>query len=93
MTASTPPSNSRAAESLTFAIDGMSCGHCVAAVTNALATVPAVRIDRVAVGSASVTVASPDATDSRQTAGIIINAIGTAGFTARVVEPAPPPSA
>lgn len=39
---------------LQFAIEGMSCGHCVAAVEKALAALPGVAASRVAVGSAQV---------------------------------------
>lgn len=37
-----------------FEIDGMSCGHCVAAVRRALEALPGVKVDEVAVGSAIV---------------------------------------
>jgi copper chaperone len=37
-----------------IAIDGMSCGHCVAAVKGALETVPGVRKVEVAVGRATL---------------------------------------
>ena len=39
---------------LTLKIDGMSCGHCVGAVTKVLKAVPGVEVDRVAIGSAVV---------------------------------------
>ena len=39
---------------LTLTIDGMSCGHCVGAVTKALKAVPGVEVERVAIGSAVV---------------------------------------
>jgi copper chaperone len=38
----------------TLAIDGMTCGHCVQAVTKALAVVPGVKVKSVAVGSAEI---------------------------------------
>ena len=37
-----------------FSIDGMSCGHCVAAVENALNDVGGAVVDEVAIGSATV---------------------------------------
>ncbi|HEX6053767.1 MAG TPA: heavy-metal-associated domain-containing protein [Gemmatimonadaceae bacterium] len=36
-------------------IDGMSCGHCVAAVSNALKDLPGVTVERVGIGSAALT--------------------------------------
>jgi len=42
-------------ERVTVQIDGMSCGHCVAAVGRALRTLPGVDVERVAVGSATIT--------------------------------------
>ncbi|MGH7713396.1 MAG: heavy-metal-associated domain-containing protein, partial [Gemmatimonadaceae bacterium] len=35
-------------------IDGMSCGHCVASVRTALATVPGVQVADVSIGQARV---------------------------------------
>ena len=56
-------------------INGMSCGHCVASVRKALEDVEGVRVERVAVGSATVefdpAVASPDR---------IIEAVRDAGY-------------
>jgi copper chaperone len=65
-------------ERLTLAIDGMSCGHCVEAVTAALAAVPAVTVRSVAVGVAEIDIAAPDAGKTA------IEAIDEAGFVARV---------
>jgi copper chaperone len=42
--------------SVTIAINGMSCGHCVAAVSKALAAVPGVTAEAVQIGSATVTI-------------------------------------
>ena len=39
---------------LTMKINGMSCGHCVHAVTKALGAVPGVEVDKVEIGSAIV---------------------------------------
>jgi copper chaperone len=39
---------------ITLGIDGMSCGHCVAAVKKELAAVRGVTVDDVAIGSASL---------------------------------------
>ena len=35
-------------------IDGMSCGHCVEAVTSALTTLPSVKVQDVTIGTADV---------------------------------------
>jgi copper chaperone len=60
-----------------FAIQGMSCSHCVAAVERALATVPGVQVDNVAIGKATVTYA-PDKTST----ATITDAINDAGYEA-----------
>ena len=41
-------------ETKTLKIDGMSCGHCVRAVRDALGEVPGVQVQRVDVGEATV---------------------------------------
>jgi len=68
----------RAAESVELVIRGMSCGHCVRAVSEALAAVPGVRVMAVAVGSARIEVEEPGAVARS------IVAIDEAGFEARV---------
>ena len=40
--------------SLTVPISGMSCGHCVRAVEEALSQLPALRVDQVRIGSATI---------------------------------------
>ena len=49
---------------VTMKIEGMSCGHCVGAVTSALKSVDGVRVERVEIGSATLAydpaTASPD---------------------------------
>ncbi|MCC7195971.1 MAG: heavy-metal-associated domain-containing protein [Gemmatimonadaceae bacterium] len=40
---------------MTMRIEGMSCGHCVKAVSKALGALPGVAVDKVEVGSATVT--------------------------------------
>ena len=42
--------------SVTIAINGMSCGHCVAAVSKALAAVPGVMVEAVQIGSATIAI-------------------------------------
>lgn len=62
------------------AIEGMSCGHCVAAVHQALKGVPGIEVRSVVVGEAVF------GTESRQAAEAAVEAIREAGFEARVVD-------
>ena len=69
---------------ITLGISGMSCGHCVAAVTSALETVPDVRVRKVSIGSATIEVdagASPDRA---------VAAVRDAGYEADLATPAVP---
>jgi len=61
----------------TLSIDGMSCGHCVQAVTKALSAVPGVTVRSVAVGAAEI-----EAKDGRA-AGQAVAALEAAGYPAR----------
>lgn len=61
----------------TLSIDGMSCGHCVQAVTKALSAVPGVKVRSVAVGSAVI-----EAADGLTT-GKAVAALDEAGYPAR----------
>jgi len=63
-------------------IDGMSCGHCVKAVTMALQDVPGVDVTDVKVGLATIV-----ADDAVVTPAQLAQAIEEAGFT--LVETAP----
>lgn len=63
----------------TLAIDGMSCGHCVASVQKALAGVAGLADARVAVGRATFT--TTDGAADRVTADAV-KAIEQAGFAA-----------
>ena len=65
-------------EKLTLAIDGMSCGHCVARVKQTLAAVPGVRVDDVSIGSASLAFDAAETTPDR-----IAAAVSAAGYPAR----------
>ncbi len=64
-------------ERMSLKIDGMSCGHCVGAVTKALKSVDGVTVENVAVGSATIaydpTATSPSA---------VASAVAKAGYTA-----------
>ncbi len=62
-------------QQMTMAIAGMHCGGCVTAVRQALQTVPGLRVDAVAVGSAQVTY-----DDARATPETIAEAIRQAGY-------------
>jgi copper chaperone len=62
-------------DELTVHIEGMSCSHCVAAVTKALGAVSGVRVERVAIGSA--TVAYDPHTATREA---IVSAVERAGY-------------
>lgn len=65
-------------ERLTLSIDGMSCGHCVQTVTKALSGVPGVTVYSLAVGSAEIDAADPNAANDA------IAALGNAGYQATV---------
>ena len=64
-------------ERLNLAIEGMSCGHCVNAVSGALQQLPGVRVEQVAIGSATVSY-DPGTTSADQ----IIDAVNDEGYTA-----------
>jgi copper chaperone len=62
---------------LKLEVSGMSCGHCVSAVRDALGAVPGVKVDSVSVGSASVTF-----DESKTNVGELVDAIADAGYEA-----------
>jgi copper chaperone CopZ len=57
-------------EKVTLDIGGMSCGHCVAAVRGALASLPGVQVEEVRIGSATVSY-DPAATSVEKVADAI----------------------
>ena len=65
-------------ERLDLKVSGMSCGHCVGAVTSALKKIDGVNVENVTVGSASVSF-DPAVTDVNQIRG----AIEDAGYEAQ----------
>jgi copper chaperone len=65
-------------ERLTMNVLGMTCGHCVHAVTKALEDLDSVTVEKVAVGSATVSY-DPGATSVEQ----ITRAVEDAGYEAR----------
>jgi copper ion binding protein len=64
-------------QKVTFQINGMSCAHCVSAVKQALAEVPGVKIENVAIGQAVVSY-EPDKTKTTD----ITEALADAGYEA-----------
>ena len=68
-------------QSIRMHVDGMSCGHCVRSVTQALESLPGVSIQGVSVGSADVSY-DPDVTSP----GRISEAVGEVGYGVRRVE-------
>ena len=59
-------------------IEGMSCGHCVAAVSEALQDLPGVNVEQVRIGSAEVTY-EPAQVSPEQ----IVLAVEDAGYSAQ----------
>lgn len=70
---------SAASVPVSLTIEGMSCGHCVAAVKNALQAVPGITVQHVDIGAATIVVdeasALPDAA---------LAAVREAGYEAKV---------
>jgi copper chaperone len=62
---------------LKLEVSGMSCGHCVGAVREALAGVPGVKVDDVRIGSASVTF-----DETKTNVGELVDAVSDAGYEA-----------
>jgi copper chaperone CopZ len=65
-------------DTTSLAIDGMSCGHCVAHVRKALAAMPGVQVDAVEIGSATIHHA-PGAASAED----IAKAVHSAGYAVR----------
>ena len=63
---------------LELEIGGMSCGHCVAAVSEALAELPGVSVDKVRIGAAEVSY-HPEQVSPDQ----IVLAVEDAGYSAQ----------
>jgi copper chaperone len=57
-------------------VAGMTCGHCVKAVEEALSEVPGAKVESVRVGHASV------ATEDSVPVGVLIDAVSDAGYEA-----------
>jgi copper chaperone len=63
---------------LDLEIEGMSCGHCVAAVTHALRALPGVEVTNVSVGAAQVAYEADKVSPED-----IVLAVEDAGYTAQ----------
>lgn len=64
-------------KNLKLEVSGMSCGHCVSAVRDALGAVPGVKVDQISIGSASVTY-----DETKATVGDLVDAVADAGYEA-----------
>jgi copper chaperone len=64
-------------ERVKLAVQGMSCGHCVAAVDAALKEVDGVEVESVSIGSATVRI-----DPTKATVGALIDAVADAGYSA-----------
>jgi copper chaperone len=62
---------------LKLEVAGMSCGHCVGAVREALAKVPGVKVEDVRIGSASVSF-----DEAKASVGDLVDAVADAGYEA-----------
>ncbi len=78
LTKELPMDHTAQSQTLTLAIEGMSCEHCVKAVTQALAAIPGLAVRSVTVGNAAV--------ESKNDAAVgkALAALDDAGFPARV---------
>ncbi|HEY4320221.1 MAG TPA: cation transporter [Gemmatimonadales bacterium] len=66
-------------EAVTLHIDGMSCSHCLNAVSKALHAVPGITVDSVQIGRAELQVAKGSDVPG------VISAVADAGYSASVV--------
>ena len=62
----------------TLQIEGMSCGHCVKAVDQALRQLPGVEVEQVEIGTARIAY-DPDQTSRQQ----LVDAVEDEGFAVR----------
>lgn len=62
---------------ITLAIEGMSCGHCVHAVSHALTSLPGVTVQAVQIGSATV-----DFDEAKSSVESLLDAVADAGYSA-----------
>lgn len=69
--------------SLTLAIEGMTCGHCVKTVRAALASIDGIQVTQLAIGSATIQV-DETATSADAVAAAAVAAVSDAGYPARI---------
>lgn len=62
---------------LKLEVAGMSCGHCVHAVREALGGLPGVKVEGVSIGSATV-----NFDETKVTVGELVDAVSEAGYEA-----------
>lgn len=62
---------------LKLEVSGMSCGHCVKAVQEALGAVPGVKVDNVEIGTATVSF-----DETKVSVGDLVDAVSDAGYEA-----------
>jgi copper chaperone len=67
-------------ETVTLKVDGMTCGHCVHSVKQALTSMEGVSLEQLAIGSAKVSF-----DPARTNLAALIDAIADAGYEAREV--------
>ena len=67
-------------ERVRLEIEGMSCGHCVAAVRRALEGVPGAEIEEVQIGSATVRI-----DPARVSSDSLVDAVSDEGYAAQAV--------
>lgn len=67
-------------ERVTLEVQGMSCQHCVRAVREALGSVDGVEVERVDIGTATVSI-----DPARASTGALIDAVQDAGYEAQEV--------
>lgn len=58
-------------------VSGMSCGHCIQAVRNALSAIPGAKVENVQIGAATV-----NFDEARTTIGALVDAVADAGYEA-----------
>ena len=66
---------------VSLAVEGMSCGHCVARVKKELAVLPGVEVNKVDIGRAEIELAP-----TLQSIAAVTAALGSAGYPAEVRE-------
>lgn len=58
-------------------VSGMSCGHCIKAVRDALTAIPGAKVENVQIGAATV-----NFDETQTTVGALVDAVSDAGYEA-----------